>query len=412
MRTVSLLEHESIPVGDKLTGKRLTIAEAEALEKAQRSIGITAFRWMGRNRIKAAQYVGIIVTPSIRLEILPKIESLNQENTRAALLPMLAAAWDLPIYDDEITGYKCQNRDLLEIIISIFARRLQNEVRKGLSHSYQQHSGDLAVLRGKLNVTRQFTEFAANPQFLACYYDEFSANNSLNQLLLCTLLFLRHRSNHIDTQRLLSEIEAHFEDVETLPPQIALFQKISLNRTNKNWDVLVRFARVLLSSHYQTTHSGTRDGIALLFDMNRLFESYIACVAQRTLTKKGYKVYVQRPQRYLAKDTNGKHAFMTKPDLYIEHGDKKMVLDTKWKFVDQTNTNFGVTQADAYQMHGYAHIYKAQSTVLIYPHHANLTTPAGIMGNWAFEAGGCNLTILTVDVSKPSQVKEAVCSVV
>ncbi len=408
MRTVTLLEHESLEIGDKPNEKQLTVTEVEALDRGQRTMRVNAFRWIGRNRIKATQFVGMISTTKTRLEILPKIEGLNQDSTRSALIPMIAAAWNINVYDGEITSHKCQNSDLLELLIGIFARRLRDEIRKGLSHNYLQQSDDLPLLRGKLNVTRQFTRFAANPQFLACHYDEFSANNDLNQLLLCTTLCLRRISLHLDTQRLLSEIESHFEDVQTVLPSVALGKQISMNRSNSRWDTLSRLARLLLQSLYQTAHSGNNEGIALLFDMNLLFEAYIASVVRKTLTPEGYKVWVQQPQQSLAKDENGRRCFITKPDIYVEYNNIKTILDTKWKILNINSSNCGVAQADAYQMHGYAHVYGAKSTILIYPHNTKMNGRAGIKGCWKFESSDRSLTAVTVDLSQEMQIKEII----
>ena len=74
MRTVSLREHETAWVGDQPGDKRFTVGEIEALDRAQRVVGVEAFRWSARNQIKAAQYVGMVVTGDVRLEILPKID--------------------------------------------------------------------------------------------------------------------------------------------------------------------------------------------------------------------------------------------------------------------------------------------------------------------------------------------------
>ncbi len=401
MRTVSLREHETASVGGLPGDKRFTVGEIEALDHAQRVVGVEAFRWTGRSRIKATQHVGMLATVGIRLEILPKIEGLGLGETRRALVRMIGVAWDVPVRDGEVTGHDSQDRDLLELLIGLFTRRLQEQVRRGLSRAYRVREDDLSRLRGKMDVTQQFTRLAASPQKLACQYDEFTADTTLNRLLLCAITFLRRRSLRADTQRLLNEIAAHFEDVQLVSAAQAMVGEIEPDRANRRWQIPAKLARLLLSRIYQTAHSGKRDGIALLFDMNLLFEAYVASLARRVCAPLGYKVRAQGPQRCLAHNEAGRSAFLTKPDLYIERDGYVVVLDTKWKHIDASRPNLAVAQADAYQMHGYAHVYASHSAILLYPHHQGIGAQPGLRASWRFQSGGAALMLATIDVGKP-----------
>lgn len=400
MRTLSLREHATASVGDAPREDQLTVSEAKALQRAQCALGVEAFRWHSPNKVKAAQYVGMLATPTIRLEVLPKIEGLEGPDTRRIVVRMIAAAWSIPVRDGEITGHAYQKRDLLELLISLFACRLNEQVRAGISRAYDQRQDDLSRLRGKLNVIRQFTRWAASPQKLACSYDEFTPDTSLNRLLLCAITFLRRRSVHADTQRLLSEIAAHFENVQEVAPAEALAQQVMLNRANQRWKISETLARLLLSEIYQTTHGGDKEGVALLFDMNLLFEAYIASLARKTCVPLGYKVRAQSPQRYLARDEANRGLFSTKPDLHIERNGDVLILDTKWKRVDPNRPNLDVAQADAYQMYGYAQVYRSRAVILVYPHHRQIVMP-GLQLSWHFTAGDRALKVATIDLTDP-----------
>jgi 5-methylcytosine-specific restriction enzyme subunit McrC len=406
MKTITLSEHQDIVVGEAPGANELTVGEVMALDSAQRAAGVEAFRWAGRNRIRAASWVGVIATPAIRLEILPKIDGLGVGETRHTLIRMIAIAWDVAVHDGEITALDFQNRDLLELLIGLFARRLQRQVRGGLSRAYQRHSDDLRRLRGKLNVKRQFSSLAASPQKLSCYFDEFTADTPLNRLLLCTALHLRRRSAAQGTQRLLSEIVAHFEDVEEIHVAEALAADLRFDRGSGRWEIPARLARLLLSATYQTAHTGKQDGIALLFDMNVLFEAYVAALARRALVPMGFKVHSQKPLHWLARSGEGRGAFQTRPDLHVERDGQVVVFDTKWKRLDANKLNYDVSQADAYQMHGYAHVYQAQAVVLVYPHHNRLGARSGLQHMWLFKAGGAALAIASIDVSQPTRCSD------
>ena len=412
MKTIRLAEHEPTIVVDDPDDTQLTFGDIEALERVQRAVKIEAFRWVGKNQVKAVQFVGMLAAAGVRLEILPKIDDLGTGPTRSVLMRMIGIAWDIPVRDGEVTGHDYQNCDLLELLIGLFARRLQEQVRVGLSRAYCRHNDDLSRLRGKLDLTRQFTKLAASPQKLACRYDEFTADTALNRLLLCAVTLLRRQSIRADTQRLLNEIAAHFTDVQPESVSGVLSEHFTLDRVNRRWEILAKLARLLLASAYQTAHGGGREGIALLFDMNLLFESYVAALAGRVCSSLGFEVHSQGPMGCLARNESGT-AFETWPDLHLKRGDIVVVVDTKWKRVDPTKDNFDIAQEDAYQMHGYAHVYKSRATILLYPHHRGFRSPsgeqtlAGEQARWRFESGGTDLILATIDLAKPDGFAES-----
>ena len=410
MKTLTVFEHSFITVSGDVYEGQLTPNEAEALDRAQKSMGANAFTWVGRRKLKAAQFVGIIATQGVRLEILPKIEKSETIETRGTLMKMVGAAYSIPIYDGEITLLNSQDKDLIEILILIFARRLINEVRKGITRHYCREKADLSRLRGKLDVTRQFTKFAAMPQFLACEFDEFSADNSLNRLLACATALLIRRTNVASTQRLLSEIDAHFSDVAPVSVQQALDENIRLDRKDLRWGPCARLARLILNSLYQTVHGGKQEGVALLFDMNKLFEAYVTRIAQNALRPLGYTVLAQKPQRALVRNSSGQRAFFTKPDIYIQGHDQVIIVDTKWKSLDRSKEgNFGIMQADAYQMHGYARVYEASSTVLLFP---KMNEQQGELASWTFENSNTQLRLATIDILNEEKMAEILIALV
>ena len=72
-----------------------------------------------------------------------------QGSVRRALTRMLAVALGLPIAESEPSPMATQRRDLLEILVNLFADRVLAAVRRGLPHSHRQRDEDLPLLRGK-----------------------------------------------------------------------------------------------------------------------------------------------------------------------------------------------------------------------------------------------------------------------
>lgn len=98
---------------------------------------------------------------------------------------------------------------------------------------------------------------------------------------------------------------------------------------------------------------------ALLFDMNLLFESYVAHFFKKTYQNR--EVKTQDRQYKLVESHN---LFQLKPDIVM---DKNIVLDTKWKLINQESKNYDLSQPDLYQMYAYGKKYTAENVYLVYP---------------------------------------------
>ena len=132
--TLTLREYDSLTVG---AGKDLTRKETERLyvlaERARQRLHhkppvLTRTHDGG---LKAEQVVGVLAVPGkTPLEILPKIDG-DDGAVRKALIHMLAVAHRLRVADGELASLDTQRRDLLELLIGLFANRLLSAVRRG-----------------------------------------------------------------------------------------------------------------------------------------------------------------------------------------------------------------------------------------------------------------------------------------
>ena len=61
--------------------------------------------------------------------------------------------------------------------------------------------------------------------------------------------------------------------------------------------------------------------------------------------------------------------FLLRPDIVIRNEDLSQVfiIDTKWKVLSDTKINYGISQADMYQMYAYQKKYEAKNVTLLYP---------------------------------------------
>lgn len=366
----------------------------------------------GRRALGARQVVGVLAANGVALEILPKIDVSGADGAaahgqiRQRLVHMLAVALDLDIAAGAMTELSWQKETLLEILIGLFARKLADEVRKGMPRRYLAHADDLTALRGRLDVTRQFTTLIARPDRLACRYDDLSPDILLNQIMKATVDRLIRVSASEENQRRLRELAFFYADIRNVRPSALAWDSLFLDRTNSRWRELVELARLLLGDRFQTTSTGAESGFSLTFDMSRLFEAYVARSLKRALARTELSIHPQGGRLYCLQDVEtGTGRFMTKPDILVKRkGKVELIIDTKWKRISRAvdDPKQGVSQADVYQMMAYGQLYECSELLLLYPHHRGLGAEAGTMSIHSILNTPSRLRTGTVDLTATS----------
>lgn len=370
-----------------------------------------------RSSMTAGQVVGLVASRNCTLEILPKIDSPTATPdgdegrlARNRLVQMLAVCHDFDVGIGEIASVSTQHDHLLEILVQIFADRLSQALHRGMPRKYAEQIDDLRMLRGKLDVQRQFRNNAINASRISCRFDELTVDIPLNRVMRGVVEMLLRVSKSTKNQRKLREISFSYSDVSLSRNLGAELDGIQLDRTNRIWHTLLELARLFLNRKFQTTSAGEFKGFSLLFEMNDLFESYIAIELSRGLRGTGLRVIPQGGMRYCLNEVqSGKFYFRTRPDILVMRGnDVAVIIDTKWKRLKNNwdDPKHGISQADIYQMMAYGQLYNCNRLILLYPHHFELERPEGISSLNRVLGTNMEISVSTIDVTEHSFIED------
>jgi 5-methylcytosine-specific restriction enzyme subunit McrC len=418
MSHLAVSEWGRVPVVDCPGDAGFTRSQANALIEAAHAHplggdhGATILRDHYRY-LSAGQMVGVIAAPGCSLEILPKIDmvepdpALGRRTVRQRLVRMLDVALGLDIGSGSASSMATQAESLLDILIRLFADRLLSETRRGLPRAYFEHEDDLPVLRGRLNVQRQFTAHAVRPDRLACRFDALSSDLPLLQVMKACVLAIRRHARAADTIRKLDELRYVLSDISDVPVALLPWNKVRIDRTNQRWGALFNLARLFLKRDWQATHRNPAagEGITLLFPMNDLFESYVAVLLRRSLRPAGLTVETQGGRLFCLTEEGdfGRSRFQTRPDILVRDdrsGELAAIADTKWKRISPAveDSKHGVSQSDVYQMIAYARLYGCRDLMLLYPHHAGLGD-GRLASDYVINSSSDRLHLRTVDLA-------------
>lgn len=360
--------------------------------------------------VRAGQVVGLLAAEGCAIEILPKIDGVEDGGVRRRLVHMLNVAYSLDIDTSGVSELGWQRNDLLEILILLFARKVWDVVRRGMPRRYVGREDDLPLLRGRLDVVRQFTRHAAAPVKLACRYDELSPDIALNRIMKAAITRLARMARSAESQRLLRELQFEYAEISDVPVSALRWDEVFLDRTNQGWRGVLDLARLLLGERFQDTDAGGQAGFSLLFEMNVLFELYITRMMDRAVRPLGIRATAQGGRAYcLVEEDSGDGRFQTRPDIILRQGGAtRMIVDTKWKHLSplSVDRNQGISQADIYQMIAYGTVYDCDRLILLYPHSADLDSE-GIQATYRISGTPDHrLAIATVDTGKAEGMAE------
>ena len=352
--------------------------ESQALQMTE--VGKTAWLRLsqrrGRRAVQVTSFVGVIRAPNgYQIEVLPKVAKAiggGDVEARTLLIEMLRCLGGFRHIKTESAKLVATRMPLLEIFIGEFLNAVEHVVKRGLRSDYSLQQDNLFALRGKLQIATHLRRNICRRDRFFSVFDEFSPDRPENRLLHTALLRILVWTNSQPHQQLARELCFVFAEVPTSKHPCADFQRIRLDRGMAHYAGALAWARLILEDETPLTGVGSHSAPSLLFPMEAVFEAFVAKHLAKQL-KQEFTIRTQARSlslvRHLEKDW-----FHLIPDLLVQKSKVNLlVLDTKWKLIDEKKTKgsekYGLSQGDFYQLHAYGQNYLDGNgnIVLIYP---------------------------------------------
>ncbi len=378
-RTLEVFEHERLKVADG----GLRRSEFDALVRFNDSHGGRFFE-VGHLHLRATQFVGYVEVGDLAIEILPKADrhaSADARPWREGLLEMLRVAGGLALERLPDASQRLARRSLLELIAQAYLAELASLMREGLARGYRTIESNGAVFRGRLNVAEQLRANITRADRFHVRYQTFDQHIPINRVLLAALETLSWCAL---SPGVACEVDARialFPDLPTAGVDATWLDRLHLSRATARYVSALTYARMILAHQGPHLRAGRERVFALLFDMNSLWERYVAALVRRAAPA-DTRVHSQEQHAFWVPH---QHAVRrARPDVVLRAaaGETLLVIDTKWK----VPSNGLPGDDDLKQMFVYNELLGCARALLLYP-RVGSSFAAG--GGYAGRSHGC-----------------------
>lgn len=379
--------------------------------------GTRLFELAGRKKIKLDQYVGIIETPcGVIIEILPKHieitsiedkqEIINKE--RNLLQNMLKVSLHLPYREAGSANLKNFRHPLHEWVITQFLKAFKTLVQKGLRFDYNRVQEDQKFLRGQLRYVKHMRQSPTQKHIFPIEHDIYELNRAENRLIKTALEIVCKKTNDASNWKMAHELQLMTHEIPKSDAIQQDFKKWQSNRLLTLYDNIKPWTELILGKYIPVATQGNWHGMSLLFPMEKLFEYYVAYHLRREL--KAWDVKTQFSSQHICK-YDGKPIFRLRPDIHIENKEtkKKVVLDTKWKLLNQNDiqNRFGLKDSDIQQMFAYSYFYLKHTSevILIYPFMKEKFDKPLLDFQINIQAGSAKIRVVPFELENPQNIR-------
>ncbi|MDQ1096486.1 MULTISPECIES: McrC family protein [Chryseobacterium] len=355
---IQVFEHSFLATGDKGFNNNhfVALSKLNALHNYQ-------YFDLKHNGVVFKQYVGVIQVDGLSIEILPKIdryESDTEENKskwQNVLIQMLKATRKLKIQQVGQANVSRQSIHLLDIYFEWFLDELWLLIHQGLIKQYYRQTGNVKALKGKLEFAGHIQRNLVHKERFYTTHQVYKKDHLIHQILNQALNIIAEFSKGTYIYSKCKTVQLGFPEVKLIKANDNTFSKIPKSRKTAPYETALSIARLIILNYAPNVSDGSEKMLALLFDMNRLWEEYVLVKLKQAAEGSGISIYGQNSKPFW----NG---IYIRPDIVVEkESEVKLIIDTKWKNIDQSQPS----THDLRQMYVYNEYWDSGNSLLLYP---------------------------------------------
>ncbi|RYE57115.1 MAG: restriction endonuclease [Sphingobacteriales bacterium] len=342
--------------------------------------------------VQFTNYVGVIQAGNLTIEVLPKMDnesstaanvsiedlelgsSAEKQKWHRVLLQMLKECRLLRVNNVDYANLNLRSNSILDVYLELFLAETESLMHEGVLKKYRKNEGNQKALKGQLQFAKQIAYNSTHQEQFYVRYTEYNRNNIYNQLLFKTLRIIPMISNSSYLLDKVGRLQIDFPDVSSCNVNSETFSRLQFDRKTERYKEALLISKMLLLNYRPDITGGSENVIAILFDMNKLWEEWVFRRLKKEESIAGISVQRQQSADFWNSDLLNSPKKI-RPDIVITTSQETIIIDTKWKIIDDLIPS----DADLKQMFIYNLFWDSYRSILLYPgadkqvNHGNYT---------------------------------------
>ena len=221
--------------------------------------------------------------------------------------------------------------EIYDLFAEILTRGVSAQLKQGLHRTYVAREEDLTTLRGKLDINETVKIYARGARRLACEFDEYSENNTFNQILKSTMLLLIGHEDVKPERRIgLRKLLPFFTNVDEIELHGIKWSSFRFDRNSKTYQMLLYICYFIIDNLLLTTDKGSLKAHNFSDEhMCRLYEKFVL-EYYRKHHPEFNACAKQIAWNIIEEETTTEMLPILQTDIYLTIGERTLIIDTKY----------------------------------------------------------------------------------
>ena len=313
------------------------------------------------NGLKFKQYVGVIQVGGVIVNIHPKADKADDDaKWKNVLLQMLKACGKVKAQTSGNAQLKRQNINLLEVYFEYFLKELEGLIHSGLVKKYRKQTSNVKALKGKLEFAGNIRKNTIHKERFYTTHQVYDKDHKIHQILGQALEIVGQFTRASRLNDKCRRVELAFPEVKKINPTHQFLYSVQTDRKTAQYERALELARFIILNYSPDINKGAQKMIALLFNMNELWEEYVVKMLKKYALEhesEGWEVFGQESKNFYGTRRS------IRPDIVIRKENEVFIIDTKWKRPNKMSANI----EDLKQMYAYGRFWNSEKLMLLYP---------------------------------------------
>ena len=367
---ITVFEHQKIKLNQKIDGVTFDESILKALQNYFGEKGVPYFTLI-HNGVKFTEFVGVIQVNDTVIEVLPKADNHfsgldEKKKWRDILIDMIFTVGIFDIHAPSSSYLKIKSNSIMDLYFELFINETEYLLHNGLVKQYRKTEGNVNALKGNLKFNQHIQQNLTHQERFFVRHTTYDVEHRLHVILYKAIRLLKQINTNAKLHSRLGALFLNFPEMPDMSVTETTFEKLVFDRKTQSYKNAIEIARLLLLRYHPDVSRGKNYVLALMFDMNRLWEQFVYVSLRKQ--KSSNITLTAQTSKYFWKPQRGKRSSI-RPDIVINKNKENcIVLDTKWKNLKGYNP----AVEDLRQMYVYHQYYRARKVALVYPgEHSN-----------------------------------------